>query len=89
MDITEAVVEGGEPTHRILNVPFFQGDVSNEKDVEEAVRQAALPTGRLDKYRRVLATLTIDGEDLGGLLVKNGLARWYGGERRPGWCGEP
>ena len=37
MDITEAVVEGGEPTHRILNVPFFQGDVSKEEDVEEAV----------------------------------------------------
>jgi NAD(P)-dependent dehydrogenase (short-subunit alcohol dehydrogenase family) len=47
MDITEAVVEGGEPTHKILGVPFFQGDVSNEKDVEEAVRLAALPTGRL------------------------------------------
>lgn len=49
---------------------------------------AVFPTGRLDKYRRVLATLTIDGEDLGGLLVKNGLARWYGGGRRLGWCGE-
>lgn len=48
MDVTEAVVEGGEPTHRILNAPFFQGDVSNEQDVEEAVRRAALPTGRLD-----------------------------------------
>ena len=48
MDITEAAVEGGEPTHKILGVPFFQGDVSNEKDVEEAVRLAALPTGRLD-----------------------------------------
>ena len=48
MDVTEAVVEGGEPTHKILNVPFFQGDVSKEADVEEAVRRAALPTGRLD-----------------------------------------
>lgn len=48
MDITEQVVEGGEPTHRILDVPFFQGDVSSETDVEEAVRRAALPTGRLD-----------------------------------------
>lgn len=48
MDITEQVVEGGEPTHRILNVPFFQGDVSREADVEEAVRRAAGPTGRLD-----------------------------------------
>jgi endonuclease YncB( thermonuclease family) len=34
----------------------------------------------------VLVHVTIDGEDLGGLLVKNGLARWYGGERRRGWC---
>lgn len=48
MDVTEAVVEGGEPTHKVLGVPFFQGDVSNEVDVEEAVRRATLPTGRLD-----------------------------------------
>ena len=38
MDITEQAVEGGEPTHKVLNVPFFQGDVSKEADVEEAVR---------------------------------------------------
>ena len=48
MDVTEEVVEGGEPTHRILNVPFFQGDVSLEADVEEAVSRATQPTGRLD-----------------------------------------
>jgi NAD(P)-dependent dehydrogenase (short-subunit alcohol dehydrogenase family) len=48
MDITEQVVEGGTPTHKILDVPFFQGDVSKEADVEEAVRRAAAPTGRLD-----------------------------------------
>ena len=48
MDITEEVVEGGEPTHRILNVPFFHGDVSREVDAEEAVRRATQPTGRLD-----------------------------------------
>ncbi len=48
MDVTEQVVEGGEPTHRILDVPFFRGDVSDEKDVDEAVRRAALPSGRLD-----------------------------------------
>lgn len=48
MDITEAAVESGEPTHKVLNAPFFQGDVSREADVEEAVRLAGLPTGRLD-----------------------------------------
>ena len=48
MDVTETVREGGEPTHEILKVPFFQGDVSSEVDAEEAVRRAAEPTGRLD-----------------------------------------
>jgi len=35
MDITEQVVEGGEPTHKILDVPFFQGDVSKEADCKD------------------------------------------------------
>ncbi|HEY6984263.1 SDR family oxidoreductase [Reyranella sp.] len=48
MDITEQVIEGGEPTHELLSVPFFKGDVSKEAAVEEAVRRAAEPTGRLD-----------------------------------------
>jgi len=48
MDITDTVLEGGEPTHRILKVPFFQGDVSKEADVEEAVRRTTALTGRLD-----------------------------------------
>ncbi len=48
MDVTETVREGGEPTHKILDVPFFQGDVSSEADADEAVRRAAAPTGRLD-----------------------------------------
>ena len=43
---------------------------------------AVFPTGKPDKCRRVPATLTIDGEDPGGLLVKNGLARWYEDMRR-------
>jgi Staphylococcal nuclease homologue len=41
---------------------------------------------KLDKYRRALAYVTIDGEDLGELLVREGLARRYHGERRLGWC---
>jgi len=47
---------------------------------------AVFPTGRLDKYRRTLALLTIDGEDLGELLVRNGLGRAYAGGRRRSWC---
>jgi len=48
MDITDSVLEGGEPTHKTLNVPWFKGDVSSERDVEEAVKRATALTGRLD-----------------------------------------
>jgi NAD(P)-dependent dehydrogenase (short-subunit alcohol dehydrogenase family) len=70
MDVTEQVVEGGEPTHRILNVPFFQGDVSSEADVEEAVRRAAEPTGRLD----ILVNDAVF--NIGGKLADTSLEDW-------------
>jgi micrococcal nuclease len=46
------------------------------------------PTGKIDKYGRVIAYVTLDGQDLGELLVKNGLGRAYRGERRMTWCPE-
>jgi NAD(P)-dependent dehydrogenase (short-subunit alcohol dehydrogenase family) len=70
MDITEQVVEGGEPTHRILDVPFFRGDVSSEEDVEEAVRLAALPAGRLDIVVNDAVTR------VGKPLVETSLEEW-------------
>jgi micrococcal nuclease len=38
-----------------------------------------------DAYGRALRTVTRGGESLGGVLVDEGLARWYGGGRQP-WC---
>jgi micrococcal nuclease len=38
-----------------------------------------------DKYGRQLRVLTRNGESIGGMLVDEGLARWYEGGRRP-WC---
>lgn len=38
-----------------------------------------------DKYGRLLRTVERDGESLGGMLVDEGLARWYGNGRRS-WC---
>lgn len=38
-----------------------------------------------DRYGRALRTVTRDGDSLGGVLVGEGLARWYGGGRQP-WC---
>ena len=46
----------------------------------------ANPDGRdEDRYGRKLRVVTRGGESLGGVLVDEGLARWYAGGRR-GWC---
>ena len=46
-----------------------------------------LESGRIDKYGRSLATVTINGKNLADLMIGEGLARPYHGERRSGWCG--
>ena len=38
-----------------------------------------------DRYGRQLRVLTRGGESIGGMLVEEGLARWYGGGRQS-WC---
>ena len=44
------------------------------------------PDGRdADQYGRKLRIVTRGGESLGGVLVEEGLARWYAGGRRA-WC---
>ena len=44
------------------------------------------PDGRdEDRYGRKLRIVTRGGESLGGVLVDEGLARWYAGGRQP-WC---
>lgn len=43
-------------------------------------------TGRtFDKYRRILATITVDGRDVGEMLIEEQLARPWDGKRHP-WC---
>jgi micrococcal nuclease len=39
-----------------------------------------------DRYGRELRIVTRDGASVGGMLVGEGLARWYGGGIRDGWC---
>lgn len=42
--------------------------------------------GRLkDRYGRTLATITVDGDDVGEIMIEEGLARRWDGQRRP-WC---
>ena len=41
-----------------------------------------------DRYRRLLAVVTdSQGRDVALVLIQEGLARPYGGERRRSWCG--
>lgn len=40
-----------------------------------------------DRYGRKLRIVERDGGSLGGVLVGEGLARWYAGGRRAEWCG--
>lgn len=43
-------------------------------------------TGRtFDRYRRVLATITVDGRDVGEMLIAEQLARPWDGKRHS-WC---
>lgn len=39
-----------------------------------------------DKYGRGLGMLAINGEDVGDILVREGLARRYNGGQRQSWC---
>jgi endonuclease YncB( thermonuclease family) len=50
-------------------------------DDVEIIRSA-----RLDKYRRTLAIIRADGVDVARVLISEGLARPYHGERRQSWC---
>jgi micrococcal nuclease len=43
-------------------------------------------SGKLDRYARALAVLTINGRDVAETLVQEGLARRYFGRRRQSWC---
>lgn len=43
-------------------------------------------TGRtFDRYDRILATISVDGKDVGAILIAEGLARPWEGRRRS-WC---
>jgi micrococcal nuclease len=44
-----------------------------------------IETGKLDKYGRSLATMTVNGKDVGEILISEGLARAYGGGKRLPW----
>jgi endonuclease YncB( thermonuclease family) len=40
----------------------------------------------VDRYGRKLRIVERDGQSLGSVLVRHGLARHYGGGKRSPWC---
>ena len=90
----------GEERIRIigLDAPEMRGQCRKERRLAIRARdrlEALLATddveilrsARTDKYRRTLAIIRADGVDVARVLIAEGLARPYGGERRRGWCG--
>lgn len=80
-----------------LDAPEMEGRCPAEKEAARRARarMAELvaggvtlrPHGR-DRYRRLLAVVQDSrGRDVAALMIREGLARPYGGERRQGWCG--
>lgn len=45
-----------------------------------------IPANRRDKYGRLLGRILADGQDVGAVLIAEGLARPYTSGRRKGWC---
>lgn len=83
-----------------LDAPEMKGLCEDESAVARLARDrlSELLDGRKvvidrhgrDKYRRTLASVSADGEDVGAVLVSEGLARKWERKWRPGldevWC---
>ena len=54
--------------------------------VRGAQSVVAAPTGKIDAYGRVVARIKVDGQDLGDVMIANGLALPWNGQRES-WCG--
>ena len=66
------------------------GDKATARLIELLQPPAAVvmqDSGRTDRYRRGLGTLTVDGRNVGEILIQEGLAVPYNGRgQRRDWC---
>ena len=85
---------------RVLGVdaPEIRGKCPSEKSAAKQARaftfsslsgatQIELRNIKRGKYFRLLAEVYIDGNNLSGMLIEAGHARYYEGRGRKGWCG--
>ncbi|WP_199260350.1 thermonuclease family protein [Paracoccus binzhouensis] len=82
---------------RIFNIdaPEMEGRCAFETDLalQAKIRLAEILEGRrveilrqgTDRYGRTLAAVRVEGQDVGDILVGEGLARTWTGRREP-WC---
>lgn len=82
-----------------VDTPELHGKCPTEKTLAERARARAaalMPAGaeirlhdvRTGKYAgRVVARVTVNGEDMADILIREGLGRPYSGGKRQGWCG--
>lgn len=82
---------------RIFNIdaPEIEGQCAYESDLalQAKIRLAELLQGQrveilrqgTDRYGRTLAAIHVEGQDVGDILVSEGLARTWTGRREP-WC---
>jgi endonuclease YncB( thermonuclease family) len=67
----------------------FELGMAAKKRLEELLASGevrVIESGRIDKYRRTLARVEVNGRDVGEILIGEGLARPYKGERCKSWC---
>lgn len=101
-DTLRVTVEGESTPIRILGLDTAEMPPRSKCEAERLLAYAArdrlraLLSGSLvsicpegvDKYRRTLARVLVDGRDVAGILIGEGLAREYHGGKREGWCGQ-
>lgn len=81
-----------------IDTPEIRGDCDSEKRrareardfVRERLTDAELRVtiSEIGKYGRAVGRITVDGEDLGQMLLDRGHARPYDGGQRLSWCEE-
>lgn len=100
-DSIRAIIDGQSEPIRLLGIdtpeihdkarcPLEQALAVAARDrlrelIEAAADRQLCPEGR-DKYRRVLASLILDGRDASQTLIAEGHGRPYEGGKREGWC---
>lgn len=90
-------IETPAATIRIANIdaPEIDGKCDAERRLAAVAKRRAIellsrdfdvhPTGRRDRYGRMVATVTIGGRDFGEIMIAENLARPWRGRREP-WC---